>query len=123
MPYFAEPDDKGWGKEHDYLINAAHARGLPGVICPLEGAWATTGINYPTVDVALIDSRVGELPVHPYSDRTLQRSCGEGRTDYRSRAATATRSEFWPVAGNCARPTRGFCLGELMDDARSEVHV
>ena len=60
MPYFAEPDDKGWGKEHDYLINAAHARGLPGVICPLEGAWATTGINYPTVDVALIDSRVGD---------------------------------------------------------------
>jgi len=65
MPYFAEPDDKGWGKEHDYLVNAAHARGLPGVICPVEGAWATTGFNYPTVDVTLIDSRVGEMPGHP----------------------------------------------------------
>lgn len=65
MPYVAKPDDSGWGKEHDYIIDAVHARGLPGVICPLEGAWAITGINYPTVDVALIDSRVGELPVHP----------------------------------------------------------
>jgi len=65
MPYLAKPDDNGWGKEHDYLISAVHARKLPGVICPLEGAWATTGINYPTVDVALIDSRVGELPAHP----------------------------------------------------------
>lgn len=67
MPYVAKPDDKGWGKNNDYLISAAHARGLPGVICPLEGAWATTGISYPTVDVALLDSRVGELPAHPVS--------------------------------------------------------
>jgi hypothetical protein len=34
MPYLAEPDDKGWGKEQDYLIDAVHARGLPGVIVP-----------------------------------------------------------------------------------------
>ena len=65
MPYVAKPDDDGWGRENDYLISAVHARRLPGVICPLDGAWAGTGINYPTVDVALIDSRVGELPAHP----------------------------------------------------------
>jgi hypothetical protein len=61
MPYLVEPDDKGWGKAHDDLIDAAHIRGLPGVICPLEGPWTTMGLQYPTVDIELIESRVGEI--------------------------------------------------------------
>jgi len=105
MPYLAKPDENGWGKEHDYLISAVHARRLPGVNCPLEGAWATTGINYPTLDVALIDSRVGELPAHPIPIE-----------DYK---ALVARIE--PIAGP-ERPLRpGANLGPLRGTARGLV--
>jgi uncharacterized double-CXXCG motif protein len=67
MPYIASPDDAGWGKDNDYLIPAAHARALPGVIYPVEGRWATTGLQYPAVDIEMLDARVGRLPADPIS--------------------------------------------------------
>ena len=109
MPYVAKPDDKGWGKENDYLISAVHARGLPGAICRFDGIWATTGINYPTADVALIDSRVGELPTHPVSAE-----------DYRALAAKIEPiigSERLLQPGANLGPLRGTAHGPLGDFA------
>lgn len=52
--YNIGPDDMGWGKINDPNIEATHSRKLPGVQCPICGAWATTGIIYPSVDISLL---------------------------------------------------------------------
>lgn len=105
MPYLAEPDDKGWGKEHEYLINAAHARGLPGVICPVEGRWATTGLQYPTLDIELMDSRIGRLPDDPISV-----------DDYRALVA-----EIEPITGPERPLGPGAQFGPLIGTARGSL--
>jgi uncharacterized double-CXXCG motif protein len=105
MPYIAKPDDAGWGKDNDYLISAVHARKLPGVICGVHGAWATTGLNYPTVDIALIDSRVGRLPASPISI-----------DDYRSLVA-----QIEPVIGSQRFLKPGANLGPLHGTARGSL--
>jgi len=102
MPYIAEPDDAGWGKDNEYLISAVHSRGLPGVICRVHGVWATTGLNYPTVDIALIDSRIGRLPTNPVSV-----------DDYRALAA-----QIEPVIGPERPLSPGANLGPLLGTAQ-----
>src|SRR6516162_5695660 len=102
MPYIAAPDDSGWGKNNDYLISAVHARSLPGVICEVHGAWATIGLNYPTVDIALIDSRVGTLPANPVSV-----------DDYRDLAA-----QIEPITGPERPLAPGARLGPLLGTAQ-----
>lgn len=59
------PDDSGWGKTHSYLIEAVPAVSLPGVSCPVCGAWATTGIQYPSVDASLVSSKLTNVPRTP----------------------------------------------------------
>jgi len=49
--YELKPDQTRWGRLNS--VEATHARKLPGVHCPSCGAtWATTGILYPSVDMA-----------------------------------------------------------------------
>jgi len=105
MPYLAEPDDNGWGKEHDYLIDAVHTRRLPGVICPLEGPWTTIGLQYPTVDIELIESRVGRLPADPISV-----------DDYRALVA-----QIEPITGQERPLGPGAQFGPLLGMARGSL--
>ena len=102
MPYVAMPDDAGWGKDNEYLISAAHARMLPGLVCGVHGVWATTGLNYPTVDIELIDSRIGRLPADPISV-----------DDYRALVARIT-----PITGPERPLGPGANLGPLVGTAR-----
>jgi len=102
MPYMAMPDDAGWGKDNEYLISAVHVRKLPGVICSVHGVWATTGLNYPTVDIELIDSRIGRLPASPISV-----------DDFR---ALVARIE--PITGPKRPLSPGANLGPLLGTAR-----
>lgn len=46
--------DRSWSKKNS--IEAVHAVKLPGILCPVCGAWATTGMSFPSVDVKLITS-------------------------------------------------------------------
>jgi uncharacterized double-CXXCG motif protein len=102
MPYIAKPDDAGWGKDNDYLILAVRARSLPGMVCGVHGVWATTGLNYPTVDIALIDSQIGRLPVNPISV-----------DDYRALVA-----QLEPIIGPERLLNPGVNLGPLRGTAR-----
>lgn len=53
--FHAKPDDVRWGRIYKYDINAAHKWGLPGVKCSACGStWATTGIEYPAVDLSIL---------------------------------------------------------------------
>lgn len=45
--YLLKPPSN-WGQ--DGFVNAAHTAYIPGVSCPVCGVWATTGVEYPTVD-------------------------------------------------------------------------
>lgn len=47
--YLIKPDDKGWGAKNDYIINASHGCGLPGVRCPACGPWTSVGLIYPSI--------------------------------------------------------------------------
>lgn len=59
--YEIHPDRKVWGKSNS--IEAMHARKVPGIQCPVCGAWAMTGIIYPSIDVSSINKL--PLPVKP----------------------------------------------------------
>ena len=59
--YRLQPDQTHWGKLNG--IEAAHSLKLPGVDCPSCGAWAMTGIIYPSVDMAALNGI--SLPASP----------------------------------------------------------
>jgi hypothetical protein len=59
--YQLAPDHNRWGRKN--WIDALHAAVMPGIRCPSCGAWALTGISYPTVDVSLLKT-IG-LPASP----------------------------------------------------------
>lgn len=53
--------DRSWSKQTS--IEAVHAVQLPGMLCPVCGAWATTGSIFPNVNVKLISE--GERTAWP----------------------------------------------------------
>lgn len=62
--YELRPYDAGWGMFNDYKIDAVHFRHVPGVRCPLCGAWGMTGSIYPSVGTATLNTL--SLPAEPY---------------------------------------------------------
>lgn len=55
--FHVQPDDAHGGKHQQYEINASHTWGLPGIRCSVCGVtWATTGVAYPAVDLAILPS-------------------------------------------------------------------
>ena len=123
MPYLAEPDDNGWGKEHDYLIDAVHTRRLPGVICPLEGPWTTIGLQYPTVDIELIESRVGRLPAAPISVDDYRALVAQIEPITGQERPLGPGAQFGPLLGMARGSLGDFCLGEPLDHSGTKVHV
>lgn len=48
----ANPNDKNWGKEYKYYINATHTWSLPGVKCSVcKSTWSVIGVAYPCVTI------------------------------------------------------------------------
>jgi uncharacterized double-CXXCG motif protein len=64
LAYELKPDDKGWGMLYTYEIDAIHLRHVPGIRCPICGAWGMTGSIYPSVDAATLNTLF--LPEEPY---------------------------------------------------------
>jgi uncharacterized double-CXXCG motif protein len=67
--------DQSWAKKNS--IEAAHAVKLPGMLCPVCGAWATAGVSFPRIDARLISD--GERidwpkPISPEEFSTLASS-------------------------------------------------
>lgn len=55
------PDQSRWGKLN--CIEASHFRKLPGVRCPICGAWALTGLVYPSIEPSALNDMA--LPAGP----------------------------------------------------------
>lgn len=73
--------DRSWSKKNS--IEAVHAVKLPGMLCPVCGAWATAGISFPSVDVKLIsdvERTDWPKPVSPDEFKNLTLSL-EGRLE------------------------------------------
>ena len=51
--YEVRPDQAAWGKLNS--VEATRWRRLPGVKCPICGAWAATGVIYPFVDRSVFE--------------------------------------------------------------------
>jgi hypothetical protein len=60
------PEQVRWGKRNS--IEATHSRKLPALHCPNCGAWALTGIIYPSVDTSALNGiALPETPwPHPF---------------------------------------------------------
>jgi uncharacterized double-CXXCG motif protein len=69
--FLIAPDDQ-WEAANASHIDAAHRCSMPGLKCPVCGAWATTGIQYPTVECATLQRRIGKrLEPWPVDQQTF----------------------------------------------------
>jgi hypothetical protein len=58
--YLIKPN-AGWERHHAPELEAAHSAALPSMICDRCGAWALTGIQYPSIDVIALQREFGRL--------------------------------------------------------------
>lgn len=105
--YLCRPDLDGWAIRHKPDIRAAHATGLPGLICPTEGPWATTGLSYPTVDVNNVKALVGNLKRWPVSLAVFE--------GLREKLTTLLPASTWLEPGTDFGPLIGSASGTIGD--------
>lgn len=105
--YLCRPDLDGWAIRNKPDIRAAHATGLPGLDCPVEGPWATTGLSYPTVDVDDVKARVGDIKPWPVSLATFE--------GLREKLTASLPANMWLGPGTNFGPLIGSASGTFGD--------
>src|SRR6266446_5331030 len=98
--YEIRPDDEGWGRRNNYLINASHKWKLPGVSCSVcKSTWGIAGEAYPAIDLSALPNQEFYKDCSPISLERLE----ELRRPIRSLAGAdisfSPGTEFGPLVG------------------------
>ncbi|MFM9847802.1 MAG: double-CXXCG motif protein [Hyphomicrobiaceae bacterium] len=100
--YVCKPDLDGWAIRNKPDIRAAHATGVPGVDCPIEGPWTTIGPSYPTVDVGEVKARIGNFKRGPVSPAAFESLREKLRPLLPANTWLAPGTDFGPLVGSAS---------------------
>jgi uncharacterized double-CXXCG motif protein len=108
--YDLNPDDSLWHQGIRYEIDAVHKWGLPGLKCPVCGAtWATTGIEYPAVDLSSLPDEEVFRDGWPVPLAEFQRRQEEVRALAPPDAMLPPGADFGPSVGRASGQFTDLC--------------